>query len=274
MLKQKTPSSKLVFVHIPKTGGTTLDQVLNREAEGNSFWLDGGPRNAMERLRQMAPAEAGKYDLYAGHLPVGLHEVIPSMCEYVTFLRNPVDRMISHYYHVHGEPDHPSFKDIVEGGMSLHEFVSSNLTLEIDNLQTRFVAGLEANDRTPMNGCTDELFDIAMHNLDTLFVAVGVQEYFDESLLLFCDLLGWKKPPVYVPQRVNGTRPRSEEISEDTRRAILDRNHLDQRLHQRVSERIREKIAAHGQAFQDRLEQFRAERDAWAREKLKAATTA
>jgi len=255
--------TKLIFVHIPKTGGTTLDQVLNREAGGNVYWLSGGARDAMDRLAEMPVEESTRFDLYAGHLPWGLHTAIAAPCRYVTMLRHPVERLVSHYYHVHGEPGHRSYKQIVEGGMSLLDFVTSDITLEVDNLQTRFVAGLEANDAAPLDGCTELLLETALENLQESFAGFGVQEYFDESLLLLHDALGWAHQPFYVSQRVNASRPRHREISDEVREAITRRNQLDIRLHAWATERAKAAIDGGGEAFQRRLEQFRRERATW-----------
>lgn len=263
---------KLIFVHIPKTGGTTLDQVLNREANGRVYWLSGGAREAMQRLSEMPSEQITQYDLFAGHLPWGLHSVLPTPCHYVTMLRHPVERLVSHYFHVHGEPEHRSYKQIVEGGMSLLDFVTSDITLEVDNLQTRFVAGLEANDATPLDGCSEELLSIAKQNIQDSFVGVGVQEWFDHSLLLLSDTLGWKHQPFYVSQRVNSSRPREREIDTEVRGAILARNQMDVQLHEWATGLVKSKVESGGSAFQERLERFRTTRLEWQEQQAAQAT--
>lgn len=253
---------KLIFMHIPKTGGTTLDQVLNREARGNVYWLSGGARNAMQRLADMPRDEALSFDLYAGHLPWGLHTVIPSPCRYISMLRDPVERLVSHYYHVHGEPEHHSYKQVVEGGMSLLDFVSSDISVEIGNLQTRYFAGLEPHD-IPLGQLTDEIYDLAIQHIEEDFAAIGVQEYFDHSLLLFGEVLGWKHKPFYTSKRVNTERPRRREIADDVRRIAAERNSFDLKLHTWAVERVRKAIDERGAEFLDRLASFRADLAAW-----------
>lgn len=248
---------KQIFVHIPKTAGSTLDQILNREAHGSVYWLSGGAREAMARLAQMSSEDALRYALYAGHLPWGLHMLIPAPCRYLTMLRNPVDRLVSHYFHVLNEPGHHSYDQIVTGQMSLLDFVSSDISIEIDNLQTRFIAGLEASDSTPINCCSEALLQLALDNIDQTFTAVGVQELFDQSLMLFSDHLDWRHLPLYDSKRVNAMRPRDRLIPQDVRTAILSRNQLDQRLHQWATARVRATISAAGREFESRVHCFR-----------------
>lgn len=272
MLEQENLTSRLVFVHIPKTGGTTLDQVLNREAKGNVCWLSGGALNAMERISQAPPEEILQYQVFAGHLPLGLHVLIPAPCRYITILRDPVERLVSHYYHVQAEPNHRSYQQVVEGGMSLLDFVASDISPEVDNLQTRFVAGLEANRVTPMNGCTDELLQAAIQNLDTMFAGVLVQEFFDQSLLLLAATLGWRNLPMYASRRVQKARPRKQEIPYEVREVASTRNRFDVLLHRKALEHINAAIQAGGPAFQESLDLFRSKREAWAYSQATGAT--
>ena len=252
-----TAKAKYIFVHVPKTAGSTLDQVLNREANGRVYWLSGGAREAMARLARMPSQDALRYVLYAGHLPWGLHKVIPAPCQYLTMLRNPVDRLVSHYFHVLDEPGHHSYEQIVTGQMSLLDFVTSDISIELDNLQTRFVAGLEASDSTPINCCSQSLLHRALENIEQTFAAVGVQELFDESLVLFSDYLCWNHQPLYSAKRVNTARPHGRSIPQEVSNAILYRNQFDQRLHQWATEQIRASMDNAGREFESRVHCFR-----------------
>lgn len=264
MTRDGRSDSKLIFVHIPKTAGSTLDQILDRKAKGNVCWLPGGTRKTVDRLSHLAPEDLLRFKVFAGHVPLGLHALIPATCRYITILRDPVERLVSHYYHVLDKPHHPSYEQIVEGGMSLLDFVASDISQEVDNLQTRFVAGIEANRATPMNGCNDELLRTATQNLDTLFDGVLVQEYFDHSLLLLAAALGWRSQPVYASLRVQRARPRRREIPEEVRKLAASRNRYDVSLHRLALVRVEAAVEAGGMEFQERLDRFRTERTAWA----------
>ena len=145
-----TPSGQplLVFVHIPKTAGTTLRTVLSMNepgarsrALGNVFKGGGGiSKTPIVRLRDGKGPDLTNVRLVRGHVPLGIREYLPQDRELrcFTFLREPVDRTLSHYFaireagRVYGLPPltaDATLDDAFEGGY-LH-----------DNLQTRMLSG-------------------------------------------------------------------------------------------------------------------------------------
>jgi hypothetical protein len=105
----------LAFVHIPKTAGTTLRAILNMNepgprtrALGNVFKGGGGlSKELIERLRDgKRPLDLREARILIGHFPLGIREYLPRYVpkdrelRYFTFLREPVDRTLSHYYQV------------------------------------------------------------------------------------------------------------------------------------------------------------------------------
>jgi hypothetical protein len=83
---------RLVFVHSPKTGGTTFHDLLaNLYAEG---------RVCPERFNGLKNHPAGMlahYRLFSGHYDLVSCQLIPGEKQIVTFLREPVSRLISLY---------------------------------------------------------------------------------------------------------------------------------------------------------------------------------
>lgn len=75
---------KLVFVHVPKTAGTTLVHALKE----TNYVLHQDKRHPVK--------DYNKYEIIFGHFhPSKYNGDIPK----AIFLRNPVDRMVSHYCH-------------------------------------------------------------------------------------------------------------------------------------------------------------------------------
>ena len=211
--KEATPL--LVFVHIPKTAGTTLRTVLSMNEPGsrsralaNVFKGGGGISTRMiERLRKGSGPDLGNVRLLRGHFPLGIREYLPKDREVrcFTFLREPADRTLSHYFAIreigrgYGLPPLPAeatVDDALEGGY-IH-----------DNLQTRMLSG----DPEPFGEVTDEMLERAKRNLRGELVFFGLTERFDESLVLAKLRLGFRGILYRTSGRVNPERPRGGDV--------------------------------------------------------------
>src|SRR5688500_14297279 len=179
----------VIFVHIPKAGGTTLNRILQRQFPPQSVYRLGVRGPAMERLAAMPPADRARLRLFTGHVGYGLHALLPQAATYVTMLRDPVARVVSGYRYVQRTPEHAHHQAVVAGRMSLTDFVQSGISkILVDNGQTRILSGEpEAGHAIPFGACTPELLARAQANLDKHFAWVGLLERFDESVLLLCE---------------------------------------------------------------------------------------
>lgn len=260
----ETPSSSprpLVFVHVPKTAGTTLKRVFAREY-GHESLFKTLPEEDLEgtvaRFRDLDHEDRSRVRLIQGHMPFGIHQVLGEPVQYVTMLRNPVDRVVSHYYYARRLPEH-YLHDAIRAGMTLKEYVTTaggGLSLELDNGQTRSIAGAPHH-LLEVGACTEEMLELAKQNLDRHFGAVGLLERFDESLLVFRRAFGWGIP-FYVRRNVTRNRPRVREIDADTLAVIEDHNRLDMELYRYATQRLDDRIRQLGPGFQLELRSFEA----------------
>ena len=98
--------------------------------------------------------------LIQGHFRFGYHEFItPYPYNYFTFLRNPIDLTVSHYYHL-VRSENPEHKERLKGVNSLAEFATKHSAY---NLQTRIISGVYPIDEFKAN--ENELFELAKENL-------------------------------------------------------------------------------------------------------------
>ena len=124
---------------------------------------------------------------------------------------------MSHYYYVLQEPRHYLHGDIAGGRMSLAEYVASGITTEVDNGQTRLLAGEELSQQphgesaTPFGRCDRGMLDLAKARLAHNFAVVGVSERFDEAVVLMQRALGWRAP-FYLPLNITHQRPTIDDI--------------------------------------------------------------
>jgi hypothetical protein len=172
------------------------------------------------------------------HCPYGyLDKYNLGKTDHVTFLRDPIDRMVSLYYF--------SLQNITNPrciGLALQNFISlikCNYYSILDNGMVRLIAGRNDIGMTMPNGkVTEDDLERAKENLLT-FSAIGTLDTFDEDLTKFAEKFGWEDI-VYEKYRV-GRRPPLEEIDPGFIEIIEDNNRYDQQLFDFAKE-IKDKI--------------------------------
>lgn len=248
---QRHLQTLIIFLHLPKTAGSTLARIIQGQyaASGIIFLYDtmlgeelaSYPRSQLENLR-----------VVMGHLYFGVHNFLPGSSTYITMLRDPVDRVISHYYFVRQDPSHYLYDSAHK--LSLQEYVISCNRQEPNNDQTRLLAG--KRDASNFGTCSDEMLDIAKRNLAEHFRVVGITEEFDRSLILMKRNLGWRNP-YYTNQNVNRHRLRKEGISPKTLSVVQAYNELDIELYRFAKKLFQEQIDSQGLSFTKELGRFK-----------------
>ena len=223
----------LIFLHLPKTAGTTLSAVLSRHVPADQchYLRSADGAAAVETFKATPAEQRRRIRLLQGHQVFGLHEYLAPGARYLTIVRDPVDRIATHFDYV-VRTEHPMFIDpIRDEGMSLYDYAISGISGELENGQVRWIAGIDGD--RPL-GPAD--LDRALLNIDNYFAWVGVQERFSESLVALAMTMRWLR----VGYRSTNVRPpsRSAEVPPIAREAILAHNPLDARLHQAMIERL------------------------------------
>jgi hypothetical protein len=235
----------IIFLHVPKAAGLTLYKIFDREYGRRYIYTFSGGRqrlqSAIDQFRALPDSRRDHYDLLRGHFPFGAHEWINRPATYVTLLREPVARIISHYHYVKRTPQHALYRLVTEEKMTLTDYVSSGINYEMDNGQTRQITGVQ--DRLPFGCCPPELLNEAQRYLHDFFSVVGLVERFDETLLLLRHYVGWRRYPVYVRQNVTQERPLAQELSPATRAIIEKHNSLDCELYEYASRQFAVQLA-------------------------------
>ncbi|HWA10678.1 MAG TPA: hypothetical protein VG838_14635 [Opitutaceae bacterium] len=160
----------ILSVHIPKCGGTSFRHVL-REIYGAGLWLNYGAIFSQPQARHHAVPPATR--CIHGHFLADAFDDLVPQPELVTWLRHPVERVVSNYFHFRRSPDlrDDCCRQLLERNLPLEAFA------ELDwmrNEATRYMAGKPA----------------------AAFRFIGIMERFDESLRIFGATFG-----VAVPNR-------------------------------------------------------------------------
>jgi glycosyltransferase involved in cell wall biosynthesis len=232
---------RAIFVHVPKTAGSTLLRVMEREyAPAPVAMLYGNLSEKLEALRALGPGEQRKVRAVAGHMAMGLDHDLAGASAYLTILRDPVERIISHYHYVRSRPHEPGHARAMEGIDSLDDYVRRSVFAAIvNNGQTRLLGGDVGAMAQPADAAALERALAALTRPD---VVVGVQDRFDEFLLLACRAFGWGLP-AYRNENVGVGRPRAAELSDETRALIREHNALDVALYEEARTRVERELA-------------------------------
>ena len=220
----------LAFVHIPKTAGTTLHKIIAHQYPRVFIHHDSdGPPDAALAAR----IQENRPQVVMGHFSVGLHQFIPEL-RYVTCLREPVARLVSHYQHARNDPAHYLHQAVVARKLDLAAYVASGLSGELANGMTRMLAGL----RDFHHGVVDHAtLALAKAHLETLFDGVILSEFFDPGVLMLAQSLQWK-PPYYLRRKVGRYDPASRQPDAAVRTLIEEHNRYDCELHAWAQQRF------------------------------------
>ncbi len=230
----------ILFPHIPKTGGTTLDYIIAKNYKVDFVYR----ANANSIERNLA-------SIYKMHNNFKVHRTLmghfqPSDYLYqlldrkklvqLVLLRNPVSRVISYYDYSRSSPNHPKYR--LAKRMSLADFVNSPQIDDVCNGQTyRILGWLKDNYWQNHPYSNEAVLELAKTQLMTRYSMFGVTEQYDLFLLMAQRLLGWQD--IYY-QRKNKSNVKTDKgaIDDDTKTLILDKNSLDMALYQFINKKL------------------------------------
>lgn len=261
------PSQKPIIhlVHIPKTAGTTLSRIIRLKytlwppTRLPKYWLVCGyPTLPLaERAKvvtELPPRKRKQVRLIQGHCGFGFHELLDTPIDYVTVLRDPLERVTSSYYQLKRKGDLPDgleMEDWIRGGVSYTQ------GFWIDNGQVRALAGSQGNSlAVPFGEVTAEHLALAKQRIDKYFLVAGLTERFDETLLLMKKLLGWRSV-YYASANIAPNRSRLSGLPESTVDLMRHHNQLDIDLYQHVEQRFDEQIMRELPDLEVQLARFR-----------------
>ena len=224
----------LIFLHVPKSAGTTLNRLIEWEYPLFEMYSVDPVlfRWSRARLWRLPQRRLKRFRVFKGHMPFGLHKILPQPATYITVMRGAVERVISAYYFMSNYKLHPNYWKFRREDWTLEDFVRRSPR---ENVQTKMIAGADYD--AP---CTAEILAEAKDNL-RYFSLVGLTERFEESLALMKLRFGWKLES-YSSFNVTRTRPKKRDLPQSTLDLIAERNRFDIELYECAAKLFEEAI--------------------------------
>ena len=214
----KPSNEKLVFLHVPKTGGQSVRQMLH-DAFGEAAIC---PARSTEELCTYSMAQLNEYRVHAPHGDWSTLDAVSGPKMVFTVLRDPLDRILSYYFYVADKAEKMSEQDLslphhqglnavhsmspdeyfFEGPPHLRAFIADNY----DNFYTYYFGTRRMDGRRKLNNLMqrgmhdiDHLVDAALSNINALDAVYTL----DELSLIQQDIVKISKTPLKGAYYVN-----------------------------------------------------------------------
>lgn len=236
----------LIFIHIHKTAGTTFHDVVQKHFRQDQILFLHGTFDLSDCAASIQAAQAERserIEYIAGHFPFGLHKHLGCEQNYVTFLRDPVERVFSHYHFLRQARvggyylQNRNIERCDVTSRTLAEFLESGLFYAVDNGQVRALSGV--GNSVPYGKLSGEHLQMAIENGSSHIRVTGITEKFDESLYLMRKVLDW--PKIYYRVRHRNTKKPCT-LSADDRKVIEPYTSLDEQLYQAAIEKFHDDL--------------------------------
>jgi hypothetical protein len=217
-----------IFTHIPKTAGTSFfEQVIAPNYSEHEILTE-------TSLTRFHSALKPHHKVVAGHRGYGMHRFTSEEYQYVTFLRNPIDRAVSAYHFIlQCDPrycQHSLYEQATRE--SITDFYRNPL---FQNEMTQMLAGFEyglLRKYTGLSLFSKQMLRQAKQNLQDRYLTFGIKERFDDSIELVRSKLGLERylPTTHVFKKTK-MRPSLSELTPDILDQLEDAHQLDLELY-------------------------------------------
>lgn len=230
-----TVEDPLLFLHVPKTGGTSFRKMLQEEFGDDLVYpsdsdLRASPRHSypstsrvIQRQQELPP-----HAVLIGHFEAHLNDALQRDYRTAVFLRDPVERTLSEL----------AWRSLMEGrDVEFYLQRPEFLEARVANLQTRILAGRAIDE--PSRISDEQLLDAALNGLSTVDFVGLTEEYF-ASCVRFDRLFGTSISKAIRWENV--TRPDGDELAQYAD-DIAPYVQLDRVLYERAVARIDAEMA-------------------------------
>ena len=244
-----------IHLHIPKTGGTTLRDIIQRQYQSEKILMIPKLDESEDILKEVSTSQINQLKLIQGHLKYGIHNHFHRRAKYFAIIRDPINRVLSTYYYVLSQKNNPQNLSTSNNQMTIYDYVQSGVNPFLINGQTQLISGKTGNIDNPIIK-SEELFSLAKENIANDFLFLGITEMFDETILILKNMLGWHMPYYSIANRTKN-KPNYDAVNPTIISFIKEHNQLDIKLYNFTKTSLLNKIAEENDIFHNRINKFK-----------------
>ena len=113
----------LYFLHIPRTGGTTLHELLEAWFPPEGVLKAGSRGEVPNRLEEIGSEGRAGLRFFSGHYDTNVTRLLGRTPRFITMLREPIARTMSHYEIIKRMPNHKLHDEVTVGGMTFLDYL-------------------------------------------------------------------------------------------------------------------------------------------------------
>lgn len=232
----------IFFLHIPKTAGTTFYEVVKKNhaqfikpkiedsplnylnnsiiEDYSAIRLPGGYKSAPQTLRiieGLSQSKLKNISFIGGHVGFGFHEKCIEEVIYISFVRNPLERLISDYKE-HCKKGRFFYDILLKNNFNFNVYLNAVKEYKLDNIMTRQLAG--PYDFFLRDGIEvgEKLLDLAKFNSES--VLFFDMNNFDGALKYLSRNFGWHKQG-YQPKNISPSLPYDIDINNELLKWVI-----------------------------------------------------
>lgn len=211
---------QLVFLHVPKTGGSSVNHILRQMFFGARTATVGPFQKYSEaEFRALSSSKREEFHIVRGIVDYSISSHTSQDAKYMTIVRDPVERLVSHYKYVTRTPTHYLYSAAVDANLSLQDYILSDLSPELLDGQARQIL---ANEYHPELS-EEEVVRI----LKTRFDFIGTTKSIPDAIAWVSATFGRPLPVSVQQKNVSPGSAAKTELDSSIREAVGQRNRVD-----------------------------------------------